>query len=152
MTDLPKPPLAIRVAPVLLLLGGIYTLLALAVALFLPGASHAVDGVSIPHSTFLRLVAPLVFLGGVSSLVLGLGISRRRPWARRFALTAAVVMSGLTFLCLVLLGRSVSEVFVTYGWKLALGIALLHFVLYGRGSVRDHFDGLGREKRSECQS
>jgi hypothetical protein len=152
MSDLPKPPLAIRVAPVLLLLGGVYTLLALAASLLLPDVTHSVDGVSVPHSTFLRLVGPLVFTGGVCSLVLGWGISRRRLWARRFALSAAIAMAGWTLLCLVLLGRAVSEVSVRYGWKLALGIALLHFVLYGRGSVRDYFDRLEEERRSECES
>ncbi|MFC1661659.1 hypothetical protein ACFL3S_09445 [Gemmatimonadota bacterium] len=149
MSSTPKPPLPIRIVPVLLLLGAVYTLLVLSIAVLSPGVTHSVDGVGISQSAFRWVVAPLVLLSALSSLALGWGISRKRRWARSLAFRMSALVSGLVLLGLVLLGRPMSEVILGYGWKLLLGLVCLHFVLYGRGSVKEYFDRLEQEEESE---
>lgn len=137
-----KPPVPVRVAPLLLLVTAVYSLVVLFWVLSDPSPVVSLEGRSISTSRFKLVIAPLVALGSLSSIVVGWGVRKGRKWARRFAYRMAVFISILTLLGLVSLGQSLSGLLLAQGWKLALGLFCLHFVLYGRGSVKDYFDRL----------
>lgn len=138
----PKPPLPVRVAPLLLLFTAVYSLAVLCWILLDQAPAISLDGRPASPSVFNLLIAPLVVLGSLTSLVVGWGIRKERKWARRLAFRMAVLLSILTMVGLFSLGRSPSSLLLDQGWRIAVGLFCLHFALYGRGSVKDYFDRL----------